>query len=117
MNRNKVSGFNSESSIAKETSNIALAGVATQSSTLFGAVAGRAIDGYVDGKFSHGSVIHTGKNNATEENPWWMLKLPGDGDNLLRFHVWVLILVDRNSPKTFALFTSRWIMRCARECM
>ncbi|WPR73170.1 Ig-like domain-containing protein [Flavobacterium sp. NG2] len=51
--------------------NLALIGTATQSSTDFGAVASRAIDGNTDGTFGNGSVTHT----LTEVNPWWQVDL------------------------------------------
>ncbi|WP_221409509.1 galactose-binding domain-containing protein [Marinoscillum furvescens] len=52
-------------------SNIALFGMASQSSTGYGGVANRAIDGDTNGKWSGNSVTHT--NN--EANPWWEVAL------------------------------------------
>ncbi|MFC2090017.1 Ig-like domain-containing protein [Bacteroidota bacterium] len=52
-------------------SNLALGGVATQSSTDFSGVASRAIDGNTDGAYGNGSVTHT--NAGT--NPWWEVDL------------------------------------------
>jgi hypothetical protein len=58
--------------------NIAPHAVATQSSTLFGGVAPRANDGNVDGRFSKGSVIHTGFRAGAEVQPWWQLMFTKD---------------------------------------
>lgn len=52
-------------------SNIALFGMASQSSTGYGGVANRAIDGNTNGAWSGNSVTHT--NN--EANPWWEVAL------------------------------------------
>jgi hypothetical protein len=49
--------------------NVALQGTATQSSTLDGAVAGRAIDGKTD------KGNHAYSRTTLEPNPWWELKL------------------------------------------
>lgn len=51
--------------------NIALCGSATQSSTGYGGIANRAIDGNTSGVWIGGSVTHT--NN--EANPWWEVTL------------------------------------------
>ncbi|MEM1320597.1 MAG: PA14 domain-containing protein, partial [Bacteroidota bacterium] len=51
--------------------NLALNGTATQSSTGFGGVASRAIDGNTDGDFFNGST--TFANAGT--NPWWQVDL------------------------------------------
>ena len=55
--------------------NLALAKLATQSSTLAGfgptTVASSAVDGNTDGNFSHGSVSHTG----LDANAWWQVDL------------------------------------------
>lgn len=54
--------------------NLALGGVATQSSTYSwqpGGTADKAIDGNTDGTFSLGSVTHTNQ----DENPWWQVDL------------------------------------------
>ena len=47
--------------------NLALSGIATQSSTDYGGEASRAHDGNADGSFSGGSVTHT----AGDMNAWW----------------------------------------------
>lgn len=46
--------------------NVAIEGTAKQSSTAFGGDASRAIDGNIDGDYTHDSVTHTGQQN----NPW-----------------------------------------------
>ncbi|WP_159020759.1 T9SS type A sorting domain-containing protein [Algibacter sp. L3A6] len=51
--------------------NVALTGIASQSSTAFTALAERAIDGNTDGAFSKQSVTHT----ETEMNAWWQVDL------------------------------------------
>ncbi|MBO9489738.1 discoidin domain-containing protein [Endozoicomonas sp. G2_1] len=51
--------------------NLALAGTASQISTLFGGVASRAIDDNTNGLFGGGSVIHTGDH----PEPYWTLDL------------------------------------------
>ncbi len=55
----------------KAIANLALAGTATQSSTLHGGVASRAIDGTTNGAFGAGSVTHT----SPEYKPWWQVDL------------------------------------------
>ncbi|MEZ6141358.1 MAG: DUF1553 domain-containing protein [Zavarzinella sp.] len=47
--------------------NVALTGTAMQSSTDYGGVAKRAIDGNTDGTYTNNSVSHTARDN----NPWW----------------------------------------------
>ena len=54
-----------------EFADIALCGVATQSSIDYGGVASRAIDGNTDGNYSNNSVTHT----LAETNPWWEVDL------------------------------------------
>ncbi|MBI1840598.1 MAG: DUF1549 domain-containing protein [Verrucomicrobia bacterium] len=51
--------------------NVALRGKASQSSTDFGGVAGRAIDGNTDGAHDKLSVTHT----ALNDDPWWEVDL------------------------------------------
>lgn len=53
--------------------NLALNRPATQSTTAFGGVASRAVDGNTDGDFGHGSVTHTNAD-APYEN-WWQVDL------------------------------------------
>lgn len=52
--------------------NVALKGLATQSSTLAFAAASRAIDGRRNSAYSKGSCSHTAGN---EDSPWWRLDL------------------------------------------
>ncbi|MBP0905409.1 T9SS type A sorting domain-containing protein [Mariniflexile gromovii] len=54
--------------------NLALDGVATQSSTLHDAEATRAIDGNTNGAFSEGSVTHTGSDPET----YWQVELDAE---------------------------------------
>lgn len=54
--------------------NVALNGTATQSSTAYGGLASRAIDGDTDGAWSAGSVTHT----ENEDNAWWQVDLGAD---------------------------------------
>ncbi len=52
--------------------NLAMSGTATQSSTAFGGVAGRAIDGGTHGEWGRGTTTHT---EIDETNPWWEVDL------------------------------------------
>ena len=61
----------SQPSLAHGQVNIALGKRATQSSTGFGGVASRAVDGKTDGNYSHHSVSHTKKQN----HAWWEVDL------------------------------------------
>ncbi|WP_115869532.1 carbohydrate-binding protein [Marinoscillum furvescens] len=54
--------------------NIALGKSASQSSTGYGGVASRAVDGDTNGAWSGNSVTHTN----SETNPWWEVDLSGD---------------------------------------
>ncbi len=54
--------------------NIALNGVASQSSTAFGSVPGRAIDGDTSGVWKNGSVTHT----EVEKDAYWQVTLDSD---------------------------------------
>ena len=51
--------------------NVALGKPTTQSSTDFGGVSGRAVDGNTNGQYNAGSVTHT----ANESNAWWQVDL------------------------------------------
>lgn len=51
--------------------NLAQAGVATHSSTLYGAQAARANDGNTDGNYGNGSVTHTN----SQASAWWQVDL------------------------------------------
>jgi hypothetical protein len=53
------------------TTNVALSGTATQSSTNYNALASRAIDGNTANHFDSGSVTHTNE----ETDPWWKVQL------------------------------------------
>jgi len=56
--------------------NLALSGVTTQSTTGFGGVASRAVDGNTDGYFKYGSVTHSAHNTAyNDPNPWWQVRM------------------------------------------
>lgn len=52
--------------------NVGPGGKATQSSTGYGGVAERAIDGNTDGNFGSGTVTHTNENDP---HPWWEVDL------------------------------------------
>lgn len=54
-----------------EVTNIALGGIASQSSTGFGGIPSRAIDGNTDGTYSNESVTHT----VNSSQPWWEVQL------------------------------------------
>ncbi|PWQ97151.1 discoidin domain-containing protein [Leucothrix arctica] len=56
-----------------ESTNLALTGTATQSTTAYSGVASRAIDGNTSGEWNEGTVTHT---NATSTTAWWELELP-----------------------------------------
>ena len=56
--------------------NLALNGSASQSSTSFGAIASRAIDGNSNGGFGSGSVTHT----APDADAWWQVRLSQTSD-------------------------------------
>ena len=65
--------------------NVALAsagGVALQSSTGWGGVASRAIDGNTNGNYGSNSVQHT-----NDSDPWWQVTLPSPA-NLDSVHIW-----------------------------
>ena len=66
--------FVPESTVTPVFTNIALDGIATQSSTAFGAPATRAIDGNTNGSFGGASVTHT--ENMSQ--PWWQVEFDGD---------------------------------------
>ena len=58
--------------------NLALHKNTSQSSTQFGGVSGRAVDGNVGGHFSAGSVTHTGDRASVDPQPWWQVDLEVD---------------------------------------
>jgi hypothetical protein len=63
--------FSGEILEPEEPINLALSGIATQSSTNYTAAASRAIDGNTDGIWANRSVTHT----LTEDQPWWRVDL------------------------------------------
>ena len=69
--------------IPGEEINLALTGVASQSSTVFSGEASRAIDGHTGGAFAAGSTTHSGN----EPGAWWQVDL-GDTFPLERIVLW-----------------------------
>jgi len=67
---------------------VASSAIATQSSTLLGASAERAIDGNIDGRFSYSSVVHTGVTAGAEDEPWWQLRFLSDNQRMATVHLW-----------------------------
>jgi hypothetical protein len=62
-----------EVQVFRGTTNVAVGGIATQSTTAFEAAAGRAIDGNTDGHFEKAkSTTHT---EVSKEDPWWEVDL------------------------------------------
>ena len=59
---------------AAEPVNLALTGMASQSSTYVDGDARKAIDGNTEGSWWYGSVAHTGQ----QDNPWWQVRLSED---------------------------------------
>ena len=62
--------------------NLAVGKAATQSSTGWGGVAQRAVDGNIDGVYNNGSVSHTLGGNQE----WWQLDM-GQSHNLSLIHI------------------------------
>ena len=60
-----------ERALVASALNLAPEGIANQSSTAFGGLAGRAIDANTNGVFHQGSVTHT----TPQAQPWWEVKL------------------------------------------
>lgn len=56
---------------------------ATQSSTDYGGVAGRAVDGNTDGVYANNSVTHSGK----QTQPWWQVDL-GQSASISQVRLW-----------------------------
>ena len=52
------------------SSNLAQGRPATQSSTLYGGVAGRAVDGNTDGHYSDSSTTHTAGHGGNDPQAW-----------------------------------------------
>lgn len=65
--------------------NLALGQTATQASTIFGAVAARAVDGKIDGAYANGSVAQT--IATLPSAPWWQVDL-GSVQDIGRIEVW-----------------------------
>ena len=89
---------------ASAVTNVALAtegGVASQSSTGFGGVASRGIDGNRSGTWGHASVTHTN----SQANAWWQVQLDGDYD-LGQINLWnrTDCCSDRIDPFTIAVY-------------
>jgi len=83
-----------EADVQPESSNLALGGTATQSSTYDNADAARAIDGITDGDYGNDSVTHT----QHEENSWWQVDL----DN--QFVLQTVTLHNRTDWQSYGLF-------------
>ncbi len=64
--------------------NLALGKPATQSSTVLGAVAGRAVDGNTDGNWASNSVTHTAASAAQD---WWQVDL-GQASSIQSVTLW-----------------------------
>jgi len=65
------------------STNLALAGVAEQSSLAHGGVPSRAIDGNTNGNWGNGSVTHT----SNQYRPWWQVRLAND-TNIEEIIIW-----------------------------
>jgi galactose oxidase len=63
--------------------NLALKKATTQSSTDYGSISGRAVDGNSSGLWSNQSVTHT----TLENQPWWQVDL-GSSSTLAQVNVW-----------------------------
>lgn len=61
--------------VSPKGANLALNGIATQSTTGYGGLPERAIDGNTDGDFNNGSVSHTDQIDADK---WWQVDLGED---------------------------------------
>jgi hypothetical protein len=81
--------------------NLALNKTATQSSTGYGGVASRAVDGNTNGNFNNNSVAHT--NN--EAQPWWQVDLGAVG-NLTTIEVYNRTDCCSDRTKDFYVFVS-----------
>lgn len=82
--------------------NVALGGSASQSTTGFGGLASRAIDGNTSGEWGDGSVSHTARG---DNNPWWEVDL-GSGFQIESINIWnrTDCCADRLNPFTVAVF-------------
>ncbi|WP_282124539.1 T9SS type A sorting domain-containing protein [Algibacter mikhailovii] len=107
---------NSINSINCDSDNLALTGIASQSTTDHGGSANRAIDENTSGVWSNNSVTHT----SVEANPWWQVELQSEvtiGDiNVFgrtdscckeRLSNFTVFVIDANANTTFSqTFTS-----------
>ncbi|MEP3837806.1 MAG: T9SS type A sorting domain-containing protein [Algibacter sp.] len=66
---------NTISSINCNSLNLALTGAAVQSTTDYGGLANRAIDGNTNGNFGSGSVTHT---DPSDNDAWWQVSLTNE---------------------------------------
>lgn len=82
--------------------NLAEGQVATQASTLFGAVASRAVDGNLDGTFAGGSVAHTVATLPTD--PWWEVDL-GASRYIAEVEAW-----NRTDPSAIGWLTNYYVL-------
>lgn len=67
--------------------NLAVGKTASQSSTDYGAVASRAVDGNIEGAWASNSVTHTA---STDTNAWWMVNLGQ------RYHIYGVVIHNRH---------------------
>lgn len=71
-----------EATDPNETMNVAVGAIATQSSTIHGGVASRAVDGNTDGHWAGSSVTHTGYGLS-----WWRVDL-GEKFDVRKVSLW-----------------------------
>ena len=81
--------------------NVALGKAVSQSSTGWGGVAARAVDGDTGGVFAHGSVTHT----YADTNPWWEIDL-GALHDLATIRLWNRTDCCSNRLANFFVFIS-----------
>lgn len=80
--KNKILSL-AEVEVFSNGKNVALSGVAKQSSTAYNGAAKLAVDGNTDGEFPNMSVTHS----ATSDSPWWEVDLK-TSQNVDRILVW-----------------------------
>ncbi|MDO7171594.1 T9SS type A sorting domain-containing protein [Mariniflexile sp. AS56] len=104
---------NTISSINCNSLNLALTGGAVQSTTDYGGLANRAIDGNTNGNFGSGSVTHT---NPADTDAWWQVSLATEaaiGDIIIynrtgqqsyidRLSDFAVYVYDTNGTETFS---------------
>ncbi|WP_158843859.1 T9SS type A sorting domain-containing protein [Algibacter sp. L1A34] len=66
---------NTIATIDCDSDNLALTGAAIQSSTAYGGIGSRAIDGNTNGSFSNNSVTHT---DPSDTPTWWLVNLSSE---------------------------------------